>query len=172
MLRPASLPHMVAILIASAFLLQSLGYVSGQETPASIKFRHESRGEGVADKCVAAHSPNRKVMVRVTGERLRAQVRLFDAVSDMPLGPAIELKAHRITALAVSPDNSTVATAIGNFSNDWGEVRVWNGKTGKEVAQYKMSLAEGLPPLGEVFRLSFSDDGETVTIISGPPGGK
>ena len=90
----------------------------------------------------------------------------------MPIGPEIDLRAHRVTALAVSPDDGSFATAIGNLSNDWGEVRVWNGRTGKPIAQYKLAPEKKLPPLGEVFQLKFSEDGRTLTITSGPAGGK
>lgn len=146
--------------------------VGGVEPARPIAFRCELRESGVADKIVLRHSPDKSVELRVVGERRRAGVRLFDATKGEALGPVIELKAHRITALAVSADNRTVATAIGNFSNDWGEVRVWNGESGKEIARYTIDATQMRPPLGEVFRLSFSEDGMTVTIVTGPYGGR
>lgn len=172
MSRRVSPLRILVLLIANASSWHSPCQLSGQEAVRHICFRHERRGEGVAKEPKWAYSPNRSVVVRVIGERFKADVRLFDAASDRHLGPPIELHAHRITALAVSPDNRLIATAIGNFSNDWGEVRVWNGKSGKEIAKYTICPGQDLPPLGEVFRVSFSDDGNTVTVISGPPGGR
>jgi WD40 repeat protein len=72
-----------------------------------------------------------------------------------------------LTSLAIAPDHQTVATAMGNLSNDWGQVTVWNASTGKQVARYR-----GPPYLGEVFSLSFSGDGKVVSITSGPAGGR
>lgn len=138
----------------------------------SIVFRHETHGDGAVKEPMRAYSPSRKVVIRSTGERFKARVRLYDADTDKPIGPEIDLRAHRITALAVSPDDRSVATAIGNLSNDWGEVRVWNGQTGKQLAQYKLAPEKKLPPLGEVFRVTFSEDGMTLTITSAPAGGK
>jgi len=138
----------------------------------SIVFRHEPHDESEAKEPMRAYSPSRKVVIRSTGERFKARVRLYDADTDKPIGPEIDLRAHRITALAVSPDDRSIATAIGNLSNDWGEVRVWNGQTGKQLAQYKLAPEKKLPPLGEVFRLTFSEDGMTLTITSAPAGGK
>jgi WD40 repeat protein len=137
-----------------------------------IQFEHFRGKEAVADRPVEIYSHDKSVVVRVIGERFKGAVRLYDAAKSIPLGPTIELKAHRITALAIGPDNRTLAIAIGNFSNDWGEVRVWDGKSAKEVARYSISTSEGRPALGEVVRLSFSEDGRTVKIVSGPPGGK
>ena len=106
--------------------------VAADEPP--IVFRHELHAEGVATEPRRAYSPSRKVVARSIGEPFKARVRLYDADTDMPIGPEIDLRAHRVTALAVSPDDGSFATAIGNLSNDWGEVRVWNGRTGKPVS--------------------------------------
>lgn len=137
-----------------------------------IQFEHVRGKDAVADRLVEVYSRDRSVVARVDGERFQSDVRLYDVARGIPLGPTIKLKAHRITALAIGPDNRTLATAIGNFSNDWGEVRVWDGKLAKEVSRYSISTSEGRPALGEVVRLSFSEDGRTVKIVSGPPGGK
>lgn len=162
-----------AILLAIGSKQRLLGQLATDERDQrTIVFRHEPRGDGVASEAVRAYSPSRKVVVRSTGQRFKARVRLYDAETDMPLGPEIDLRAHRITALAIGPDDQTMATAVGNLSNDWGEVRVWNGRTGNQIAQYKLSPEKQLPPLGEVFRVAFSDDGKMLTITSGPAGGK
>ena len=142
----------------------------GQQTPEPIKFIHQPH-EGVNDEPACKYSSDGCVVLRTIGTNFQKNVRLFNAASQVPLGPIIELKAHRITALAISPDHCIIAAAIGNFSEDWGGVRVWNGYTGKEIARYKASPKDQLPPLGEVFQISFSKDGKTLTILSGPAGG-
>lgn len=168
----------ISLIAAAVIILSNLipgkpiGAALGFEDPTTIHFRHEAHREGEAEKVVEVSSPDGRVIVRVMRESGKSDVRLFDAVNGCALGPLIELKAHRVTALTIGPDNCTVATAIGNFSNDWGEVRVWNGKTGKEVAKYTASPSDGLPYLGEVFRLVFGEDGKRLTVVSGPAGGK
>ncbi len=163
----------VAVFILSNLILgEPIGVAVGFEDPAAVQFRHEAHREGEAERVVEVSSPDGSVIARVIRETTKSDVQLFYAANGCALGPLIELKAHRITALAIHPDNCTVATAIGNFSNDWGEIRVWNGKTGKEIAKYTASPAEGLPHLGEVSRLVFSEDGKTLTVVSGPAGGK
>ncbi len=163
--------HIGVMLILTTCTLQTYCQDLRQEKSAPIEFRHQAGPNKVAQS-VATYSPDRSVVARVVGERGKWNVQLFDAAKKTPLGQTIELKAKFITALAVSPDNSTVATAIGSFSDDWGEVRIWNGKSGKEIDRYRASRDKGLPDLGNVSRLSFSDDGKTVTIVSGPAGGK
>jgi len=73
----------------------------------------------------------------------------------------------------------TISFRTGNFfpkqhdaADDWGEVCVWEGATGKKVAKYMAAPDEGLPSLGEVFQLVFSEDGKRLTVVSGPAGVK
>ena len=166
------LSALAAFFLSSTMLLWQIVHALATDDPVTIQFRQEAHREGVAKKVVEVSSPDGSVIARVIRESGKSDVQLFDAVKGCSLGPLLELKAHRITALAIHPDNCTIATAIGNFSNDWGEVRVWNGKTGKETAKYTASPADDLPHLGEVFRLVFSEDGKTLTVVSGPAGGK
>jgi WD40 repeat protein len=165
--------NILALLMLAACSPHAYCQISGQETSTHVEFRYE-RGDGKPADAKETLSPDKSVVVRVirASSKSKRDVRLFDAAKGTALGPTIELKAHRVTALAVSSDNCTVATAIGNHSNDWGEVRVWNAKTGKEIARYKAAGDETSPYLGEVSRLSFSEDGKTVTIVSGPAGGR
>lgn len=166
------LSALAAFFLSSTMLLWQIVHAIATDDPVTIQFRHEAHRKGEAEKVVEVSSPDGSVIARVIRETTKSDVRLFYAANGCALGPLIELKAHRVTALVIYPDNCTVATAIGNFSNDWGEVRVWNGKTGKETAKYTASPADGLPHLGEVFRLVFSEDGKTLTVASGPAGGK
>ena len=158
--------------MSSTMLLGQIVRAITSDNPVAVQFRHEAHREGEAERVVEVSSPDGSVIARVIRETTKSDVQLFYAANGCALGPLIELKAHRITALAIYSDNCTIATAIGNFSNDWGEVRVWNGKTGKETAKYNASPADSLPHLGEVFRLVFSEDGKTLTVASGPAGGK
>jgi WD40 repeat protein len=158
--------------LSSTMLLGQIVRALATDDPVTIQFRHEAHREGEAKKVGEVSSPDGSVFARVIRESTKSDVQLFHVADGCAFGPLIELKAHRITALAIHPDNCTVATAIGNFSNDWGEVRLWNGKTGKETAKHTASPADDLPHLGEVFRLVFSEDGQTLTVASGPAGGK
>ena len=139
----------------------------------AITFRHTRRAAGVAKEPRKVESSDGEVVLKVEGQRFKGTVRLFDVETGKPLGPVIqpvshpEMKSYRITALAVSPDNRTVAIADGNSSNDSGSVLVWDARTGKKLTHY-----DGPDDLGEVFTLSFSADGRTLSITSGEAGGR
>lgn len=171
-MKPILLTAVAIVILSNLFPGDSIGVATDFDDPPTIQFRHEAHREGESKKVVEVSSPDGNVIARVIRESTKSNVQLFYAANGCALGPLIELKAHRITALAIHPDNGTIATAIGNLSNDWGEVRIWNGETGKEIAKYSASPADGLPHLGEVFRLVFSEDGKKLTVVSGPPGGK
>jgi hypothetical protein len=130
------------------------------------------RPPAVAARPADVQSPNGRVVAKVVGQNYRWNVQLYSAEPQRPAGPVIRLDAHRVTALAVADDNRLVATAIGNLSEDWGEVRVWDGLNGKELGRYAVSETAGRPPLGEVLRLTFNRDGTVLTIESGPAGGR
>ena len=136
-----------------------------------IVFEHLVRSEGTAEENSEVNSRDGTVVLKFEGPRLKGFVRLYETATNQPMGPEIALAqpgvSYRLTALAVAPDNKTVAAAIGNFSNDWGEVTVWNATNGKMVALY-----EGPPYLGEVFDVSFRANGKVVVITTGPAGGK
>ena len=136
-----------------------------------ITFEHLVQNEGTAEENREVNSRDGTVVLKVEGPRFKGFVRLYETATNQPMGPEIALAgpggSYRLTSLAVAPDNKTVAAAIGNFSNDWGEVTVWNATNGKMVAQY-----EGPPYLGEVFDVSFSANGKVVVITTGPAGGK
>lgn len=136
-----------------------------------ITFEHLVQNEGTAEENREVNSRDGTVVLKVEGPRFKGFVRLYETATNQPIGPEIALAgaggSYRLTSLAVAPDNKTVAAAIGNFSNDWGEVTVWNATNGKMVAQY-----EGPPYLGEVFDVSFSANGKVVVITTGPAGGK
>lgn len=171
-MKPILLTAVAIVILSNLFPGDSIGVAADFDDPPTIQFRHEAHREGESKKVVEVSSPDGNVIARVIRESTKSNVQLFYAANGCELGPLIELKAHRITALAIHSDNGTIATAIGNLSNDWGEVRIWNGKTGKEIAKYSASPTDGLPHLGEVFRLVFSEDGKKLTVVSGPPGGK
>lgn len=136
-----------------------------------IVFEHLVQSEGNAEETREVNSRDGTVVLKFEGPRSKGFVRLYETATNQPMGPEIALAqpgaSYRLTALAVAPDNKTVAAAIGNFSNDWGEVTVWNATNGKMLAQY-----EGPPYLGEVFAVSFSTKGKVVVITAGPAGGK
>ena len=139
-----------------------------QESPPSLKFDHARRRAGEAPTPKSVVSIDGKGVLKVQSKRT---VQLCEGNSGKALGPEIALGDKRlsfvITALAIAPDGKTIATGIGNHDNDSGKVDVWDGTTGKRIARY-----EGPPYLGTVFTLSFSEDGKTLSITSGPPGGK
>jgi len=150
----------VVLLIGAAASAQA------EDAPPAIIFRVEAHAPGVAKEPTERTTADKQRMLRVEGEKRKPTVRLYDA-SGKAIGPAIPQAAHRVTALAISPDQQAVATAVGNFSNDWGKVRVWDAKTGKLLAEQK-----GPPYLGEVFSLEFSADGKSLTISTADAGGK
>ncbi len=136
-----------------------------------ITFEHLVQSEGTAEEIRVVNSRDGTVVLKVEGPRFKGFIRLYETATNQPIGPEIALAgagvSYRLTSLAVAPDNMTVAAAIGNFSNDWGEVTVWNATNGNMVAQY-----EGPPYLGEVFDVSFRANGKVVVITTGPAGGK
>lgn len=161
----------LAVFILAAALLPECQGAPQPEAPQPITFKYAARGEGSAKACREVVSNDGKVVLKVAGPAFKGTVRLHEAATDKPLGPVIVLSppglSYRLTALAIAPDHKAVATAMGNLSNDWGQVTVWDALTGKQVARYR-----GPPYLGEVFSLSFSADGKVVSITSGPAGGR
>jgi WD40 repeat protein len=159
------------IFVVVVLLLQGCQGPSLPESMIPITFEHLIQSEVTAEEQRDANSSDGTVVLKVEGPRFTGFIRLYETATNRPLGPEIALAeagvSYRVTSLAVAPDNMTVAAAIGNFSNDWGEVSVWNATSGKMVAQY-----EGPPFLGEVFDLSFSADGKVVIITTSPSGGK
>ena len=155
----------VAILVLSCF--PGSQSATGQEKLAPINFAVSRRPAGEAPKPREVKSADGKLVLKVQPDKT---VRLFETDSGSAIGPSIELeeKGHLfvISALAISPSGKRIATAIGN-DDDSGEVDVWDASTGKRIAQYNGSLA-----LGTVFSVSFSRSGNTVSIVSGPAGGK
>ena len=158
-------------ILAVALPQERLGGTQPEAQRPLITFKHTARGEGTAKVCREVASSDGKVVLKVEGPNLKGNVRLYEAATNKPLGPVIVLSepglSYRLTSLAIAPDHKTVATAMGNLSNDWGQVTVWNAVTGKQVARFR-----GPPDLGEVFSLSFSDDGKVVSITSVPAGGR
>jgi hypothetical protein len=138
----------------------------------AIRFRCITQLEASpSDTTSEVLSEDGSVVAKTEGPQFKKSVRLYQSSPSEPIGPIISLAdpggSYRITALAIARDNHSVATAIGNFSNDWGNVVVWNASNGEVIAQY-----HGPPYLGEVFRLSFSEDDNVVNIFCGPSGGK
>ena len=157
-------------ILAVALLLECPG-APPPEVPLPITFKYIAGGKGIAKVSREVASSDGKFVLKVEGPEFKGNVRLYEAATSKPVGPVMVLSepglSYRITSLAIAPDNKTVATAMGNFSNDWGQVTVWNAVTGKHVAQYR-----GPPYLGQVFSLSFSSDGNVVSITNGPAGGR
>ena len=157
--------------IVAVLLLQGCQGPSLPESMIPIVFEHLVQSEGTAEEIHEVNSRDGTVVLKVEGPRFKGFIRLYEIATNQPMGPELALAqpgvSYRLTALAVAPDNKTVAAAIGNFSNDWGEVTVWNATNGKMVAQY-----EGPSYLGEVFNVSFSVNGKVVVITTGLAGGK
>ena len=171
MRRSRSFACCISVFILAVALPQEGHGASQPEVRQPITFKYTARGEGTVKACRKIVSSDGKVVLKVEGPELKGNVRLYEAATNKPLGPVIVLSepglSYRLTSLAIAPDNKTVATAMGNLSNDWGQVTVWDALTGKQVARYR-----GPPYLGEVFSLSFSGDGKVVSITSGPAGGR
>ena len=161
--------HLSSCATSCVAIVPSIAYPTEERT---ISFHYQQHQAGVADAILQVTNLDQDVAVKVIGERFKRNVQLVRRSTGDAMGPVIELKAHRITALALSSDGETIATAIGNFSNDWGEVRVWNGTTGKPIAKYLANDSLGLANLGEVFRIMFSDQGKRLTVIAAPAGGR
>ncbi len=156
---PPTLVTLVGLLVALPALVA--------DDPAPIAFRVTERAPGVAAPLAPVPTPDGRAVLRVEGPRFQPVARLHAADDGRPLGPALAPEppgvSYRITAIAVARDGRTVATAVGNFSNDWGRVDVWDAVTGRRLARRA--------GLGEVLTLSFAADGRTVAVESGPPGG-
>jgi hypothetical protein len=144
----------------------------GTNQQERFRFEVVRRPLAVAVRPAEVRSPDGRVVVKVVGQNYRWNIQLNRTAHNRPAGPPIQLDAHRVTAVAVAGDNRQVATAIGNLSEDWGEVRVWDGLNGTELARYAISETAGRPPLGEVLRLTFNRDGTVLTIESTPAGGR
>lgn len=140
-----------------------------QPPGAAMRIRRIRHCEGAADEIQEAVSQDGSVTARIEGEKFKPRVRLFKSNSPDALGPELQANAHRVTAIAIGSDNRTVAMAIGNLSNDWGQVLVWNGITGERLAKFS---ASGRDSLGEVFRLTFRSNDKLLDVVSGPAGGK
>jgi len=143
-----------------------------EERAKRLHFKVIPRPAAIAERPGDVRSPDGRVLAKVVGKNYRWNAQLFHAQDTHPAGPVLPLAAHRVTALAVAADNRTVATAIGNLSQDWGEVRVWDGVTGRQLARYTVAETAGQPALGEVLRIAFNRDGTTLTIEAGPAGGR
>jgi WD40 repeat protein len=159
-------PSRSIAVLACVFLATSALRAAAEDSVPRITFLHQPHKQEVAEEPVEQISFDKQFTLKVEGEKRKPIVRLYDAAKK-PIGPAIPQDAHRVTALAISRDNQTIATAVGNFSNDWGKVRVWDATSGKLVAEY-----QGKPYLGEVFAIAFSEDGQTLTITAAEAGGK
>ena len=142
------------------------------ERAGKILFRVVRKPPAIAPRPGDTRSADGSVLVRTVGQNYRWNVRLFVAASHRPAGPELPLQAHRVTAFAIAADNRTVATAIGNLSEDWGEVRLWDGVTGRALGRYTIAESADRPPLGEVLRLEFNREGTVLTIETGPAGGR
>jgi uncharacterized protein (TIGR03000 family) len=124
------------------------------------------------EACSVAYSPDRKTVLRVVEKgdlNSDSSIRLFDAETGKPLGPKLRVGlGPRVTALAVAPDDKTVAAANGlRYQKDNIFVTVWDATTGKEVGSYR-----GPPALDEVFELSFFQDSKYVLITALPREGE
>jgi len=138
------------------------------EAPGTITFEHTRRGAGEQPVMKSFTNVDKKSAIKVQANQM---VRLVDTESEKSLGPDIRLVesglAFVVTALAIARDGKRIATATGNLDNSAGKVNVWDGTTGELIAAYK-----GPPYLGTVFSMSFSEDGKSLSIVSGPRGGK
>jgi len=163
--------YQLCVIAAFSGPLAAVEAGAGDPPAKPIVFRLTRRGEGDAGEISQVSSRDGKVVLKVGGKKYKGTVRLFDKATGEAIGPEILLaepgSSYRVTALAIGPDNKTVATAKGNFSNDYGGVDVWDGTTGKKAA---VDRGERYP--GEVFSLTFSPDGKSLEITCGPPGGK
>ena len=133
-----------------------------------ITFDYAARKDAPIPKADKVASLDGTALLDVQADK---SVRLFSTKTGEPAGPAIELQkkglAFIVTAIAIAPDNKTIATAIGNYGGDWGRVDVWDATTGKHLTRYM-----GPPYLGIVYALFIGKDGQTVFVSSGPAGGK
>jgi hypothetical protein len=141
-----------------------------QETRKPIAFRYTVNLGGMRYKSPGtATSPDGTTMLRVEdGSGRKQSVRLYDAKTEKAVGPEIEV--GRVSAIAVGPDNITIATAITNAGWDWGQVQVWNGRTGSELRIDPNDIGGwGARPVSS---MKFSEDGKTLSVIAGGPSSK
>lgn len=107
-----------------------------------------------------AVSPDGKFVLR--GEEYGRQgrpasFRLYEAATNTPVGPAISAST-RTTALAVAADNQTVAICSYDIEDNGGEIHVYDGKTGKQIAYWAM---------GTIKSIEFEGDSKTLKVVCG-----
>ena len=144
------------------------------EMPKPIAFRYTvdlHGGERLGYKSPTdATSPDGTTNLRVenSGQPWEAKVRLYNAKTGKAIGP--QIKAGHISALAVAPDNSTIAIATVNGGWDDGDVHVWNGTTGRRLRlDPKDTGGWGGRP---IWSMAFSKDGKTLSVVAGKVGGR
>jgi WD40 repeat protein len=119
---------------------------------------------GAGFTCVA-FTPDGKTLV-AGGQEACGIVRLWDVATGQELAT---LKAHQgkdsVTALAITADGKTLASAIGNYRplpgyqvEGWGEVKLWDLPSGRAWATIKGLKA---PPSS----LAFTPDGKILATV-------
>ncbi len=126
----------------------------------TYKFHFDAAVENSLQFPSRAISPDGKFVLR--GEDygpkgLPVSFRLYEAVTNTPVGPTIS-SGKRTTALAVAPDNQTIAICPYYILDSGGEVCVYDGKTGKKISSYGA---------GAIKSVEFEADSKTVKVVSG-----
>ncbi len=107
----------------------------------------------------AAFAPDNRMLVAGASD---GTLRLFDATQQKPIKD-LTSQAAPLTGASFSPDGLLLATCTGDWQR-WrlpGELRLWDVKTGEEVA-----ALEGHP--GEIKRVVFSGSGKRMASVGGP----
>jgi len=156
------------LLFALAFVLLGVPLAHAADTPAPVTLPGDT-GAGSGAKfsigrptdyatTVLAFSADGKTVAATTNRGytggMDAPVHLWDVATGKHLRT---LKYHTVGVMAVafSPDGATIATSgIDNF------LRLWDGKTGKDITK------EALPLSGHGYALTFSADGKRLLVGS------
>jgi len=135
-------------------------WLTDLETQNQIaKFSREDVGDGR----LVALSPSGKTLACVLKVKEGEQGQLTEAVllldlttreNTTELAPRVVLKAARVNAVTFGPDGKIVATAGAGKSDDSGEIKLWDARTGQELA----TLQDDKP----VQSVAFSPDGTTL----------
>jgi hypothetical protein len=126
----------------------------------TYRFHFEKGGENSLQFPSRAISPDGKFVLQGEEYGPKGQpvsFRLYETATNAPVGPAIPA-SKRTTALAVAPDNQTIAVCPYYILDSGGEVCVYDGKTGKKLS----SCAAGA-----IKSVEFDVDSKTVKVVSG-----
>jgi hypothetical protein len=105
-------------------------------------------------------SADGKMVLRSEGHAEKGRLlsfRLYDVATDMPVGPPVAAGKH-ISALAIAPDNHTIAVCVYHILDSGGKILVYDGRTGEKISSYAT---------GAIKSVEFEPDSKTIRVVCG-----